>query len=136
MSRIDNQRILDLLRQLRGELHEQRLITDDEYAYLAGLGSQSARRLESYDDVSAKLKEALASRERLTLAINQGQSWSEALDRNDKVKKLLDTASSLIGAIVSSGKITWDFDEQQADPIHNQWRSIARNFLIDAKLNE
>lgn len=42
-----NQRLWDLVRQQRMELHRDRLITDEEYAVLAAYGG--ARRLEDYD---------------------------------------------------------------------------------------
>lgn len=52
-----NVRLFDLVRYMRSELHEQDLITDEEYAWLCGSemasskqgGSPSPRRLEDYD---------------------------------------------------------------------------------------
>lgn len=52
----DNQRLLDLVRYSRAELHEDGLISDKEYADLVEVGSISARRLEDYDDFRAKIK--------------------------------------------------------------------------------
>lgn len=52
---MNNQRLFDLVRYQRSELHHASLITDEEYAELAMAGSQSARRLEDYDQVRAKI---------------------------------------------------------------------------------
>ena len=56
-------RLFDLVRFMRSELHEQNLITDDEYAWLCSSemamsesgGSPSPRRLEDYDQLRAEL---------------------------------------------------------------------------------
>ena len=48
-------RLLDLVRHQRSELHEAGLITDEEYVELCNVGSESARRLEEYDAVRAEL---------------------------------------------------------------------------------
>jgi hypothetical protein len=45
----ENQRLRDLIRYCRHELHDEGLITDEEFAALVEVGSESARRLESYD---------------------------------------------------------------------------------------
>lgn len=60
-----NVRLFDLVRQMRAELHEDDLITDEEYFWLCGGcematspegGSPSPRRLEDYDVLSEKLE--------------------------------------------------------------------------------
>lgn len=61
--RRDDPRLLDLVRQMRAPLHEDGLITDQEYADLAAVGSISARRLETYDDMRVKLALADALRD-------------------------------------------------------------------------
>lgn len=61
-------RLFDLVRQQRAELHEQDLITDDEYAWLCSHdplnskkpGSPSVMRLEDYDQLRAWKDSALA----------------------------------------------------------------------------
>ena len=60
-------RLFDLVRYCRASLHEDGLITDMEYAWLAadadlakGAGSPSPRRLEEYDEIAKRLR----SRER------------------------------------------------------------------------
>lgn len=64
-------RQFDLVRQMRGELHRQNLITDEEYVWLCRhnptreAGSPSPRRLEDYDELRAKLAEAEKDKERL-----------------------------------------------------------------------
>jgi hypothetical protein len=62
MSEKINERLFDLVRYMRVELHEEGLITDREYAWLAseappsiGLESPSPRRLENYDEMQAAL---------------------------------------------------------------------------------
>lgn len=56
-----NLRIYDLVRFMRHELHQEGLITDEEYAELAG-DSGSVKRLDDYDIVIQKSREAAASK--------------------------------------------------------------------------
>ena len=56
ISQFPPQRLYDLVRYCRGELHEEGLITDREYAEMASWGSASARRLEDYDEAVATLR--------------------------------------------------------------------------------
>src|SRR6266403_1029314 len=56
-----NQRVHDLVRFMRTELHNEGLITDEEYVSLAG-DSGALQRLEDYDAVIQKAKEAAASK--------------------------------------------------------------------------
>lgn len=59
-----NTRLFDLVRYSRATLHQDGLITDDEYAWLCAApmatsengGSPSARRLEDYDELRAEIK--------------------------------------------------------------------------------
>ncbi len=51
---MNDQRLLDLVRQQRVELLTSRLITEEEYARLASVPG-SVARLESYDDMRASL---------------------------------------------------------------------------------
>ncbi len=54
-----NQRMLDLLRVCRAELHGEELITDEEYAWLAGLPSKATHaRLKDYDELRGDLATA------------------------------------------------------------------------------
>lgn len=48
-------RLIDLVRYCRAVLHEDGLITDEEYAELVKVGSESARRLETYDELRNKI---------------------------------------------------------------------------------
>lgn len=50
----DGNRLVDLVRYSRHRLHEEGLISDDEYAELVAIGSKSARRLEGYDVLIAE----------------------------------------------------------------------------------
>lgn len=63
---IKNQdRLLDLVRYCRGKLHQEALITDEEYADLVNVGSSSARRLETYDGLMGQVREGHAEIKRL-----------------------------------------------------------------------
>lgn len=55
---IPNQRLFDLIRYCRHELHEQKLITDDEYTALA-MEAGALDRLEDYYELRQRLEEAL-----------------------------------------------------------------------------
>lgn len=64
-----NVRLFDLVRFMRGELHDAGLITNSEYFWLVSNsditesgkgGSPSPRRLEDYDELAAKLEQANA----------------------------------------------------------------------------
>lgn len=48
MKEINNRRLFDLVRYMRSELHEDELITDEEYALLLD-DSKSVNRLHTYD---------------------------------------------------------------------------------------
>lgn len=69
---ITETRLFDLVRYCRGELHEAGLITDQEYADLVTAGSESARRLENYDELRAKIAELEKDKARLDWLIKQG----------------------------------------------------------------
>jgi uncharacterized small protein (DUF1192 family) len=66
-AQIDGQleRAFDLLRYCRDTLHQQELISDDEFASLVARGSVCARRLETYDEHEARIKALSAEVERL-----------------------------------------------------------------------
>lgn len=60
-----NVRLFDLVRYMRAELHEENLISDEEYAWLCAEasmanspkgGSPSPRRLEDYDGIKQELE--------------------------------------------------------------------------------
>lgn len=54
MKKFSNERLFDLVRSQRIELHTEGLITDEEYVMLAS-DSASVQRLEDYDVLRAKL---------------------------------------------------------------------------------
>lgn len=58
---MQSDRLLDLVRHQRGELYDAGLITDAEYAALSAIGAESARRLETYDELREKLEATEAS---------------------------------------------------------------------------
>lgn len=79
-----NKRQLDLVRYMRAELHQSGLITDEEFTWLLtaadegklGQGSISARRLEDYDQLRARLATAEAERDQ----------WKERAEENIKLR--------------------------------------------------
>lgn len=66
-----HQRAWDLLRQVRSELHDQDLISDDEYASLVTDAPDAPRRLESYDEQAKRLAKSQAEVERLRDALKR-----------------------------------------------------------------
>jgi hypothetical protein len=75
--KIDTQRLWDLVRQQRSELHGDGLISDEEYAALASDGGAVAR-LETYDEMRADLhalRAALAEAQASLAAANA--RWEE-----------------------------------------------------------
>ena len=68
-----HQRVWDLLRHQRGELLDEDLISREEYAALLEIGSEAARRLESYD-VSRARATALAN---ALNGLRRGACWCE-----------------------------------------------------------
>lgn len=65
MNALTESRLFDLVRYQRHALHEADLITDDEYTFLLQEGSEngSVERLESYDQIQARLTAAEAERD-------------------------------------------------------------------------
>ena len=63
---MDNKRLFDLVRLMRMELHEEGLITDEEYADLLNddRSKESIKRLESYDEMKAGRNEQMVRAER------------------------------------------------------------------------
>lgn len=57
-----NQRVHDLVRFMRQELHKEGLITDEEYTELAMDRAECIKRLDDYDGVIQKCKELAASK--------------------------------------------------------------------------
>lgn len=55
----ENERLRDLIRYCRHQLHEENLITDEEFAALVGADDavESVRRLENYDAMMAQIEE-------------------------------------------------------------------------------
>lgn len=60
-----NERLSDLARYCRHQLHDERLITDDEFASIVAQGPESARRLEGYDSLRAEVERQAQEIERL-----------------------------------------------------------------------
>lgn len=78
MTAIPNyERLLDLVRYARHELFKASLITQDEFAALVQLGSNGARRLESYDDLRTKLARTQSRLDALREAVVECITTSE-----------------------------------------------------------
>lgn len=61
--RAERVRLLDLVRYCRHQLHDEKLITDEEFAALVEVGPESARRLESYDAMREQLAQVTQERD-------------------------------------------------------------------------
>lgn len=64
VAEFSNQRLFDLVRQQRAELHDAELINDAEYAALA-MATGSVQRLETYDDLQSQLAALKLANEKL-----------------------------------------------------------------------
>ena len=76
-----NKRLFDLVRYSRAELHEQDLITDEEYSWLLadcelnkGGGSPSPRRLEDYDSIKLREKQMIEDFKSVLFAIESDEN--------------------------------------------------------------
>jgi hypothetical protein len=86
-----SKRLLDLVRYMRAELHEAGLITYEEFTWLLtapdegkiGQGSISARRLEDYDEIRARLNTAEAAFEKITKVTSSSLAYQVAKDYLD-----------------------------------------------------
>lgn len=78
-ARKPNQRLYDLVRHQRMELHEAELVTDEEYIKLAKDHSAVAR-LEDYDAIKAQLDQARKRRETLAALLNAASGWIQCTD--------------------------------------------------------
>lgn len=80
-------RLFDLVRQQRVELHEQNLISDEEYAWLSGGpmaispkgGSPSVERLEDYDQMRSKLAVLETELQTTRLDLTRAALWAANL---------------------------------------------------------
>jgi transposase-like protein len=84
-----SERLLDLVRYSRASLHEDGLVTDGEYAWLCGVGSQSARRLEEYDTLRARVKELVWAGDKMAKIVGQKGDpalWVEETECDEAVE--------------------------------------------------
>lgn len=91
---MNNQRLFDIVRYLRGEALNEGLITEDEYAMLVSAPSkESVGRLESYD---VHIKDTKEKDEKIKYLNNQiGQLLKEKKESEEKNDSLYDEAESL-----------------------------------------
>ena len=78
------ERLLDLVRYMRIELHDAGLITDDEYVALATMGPESVQRLQTYDHVKRDAARYRWLRERRILRDDIYVSLHHPPDMNGK----------------------------------------------------
>lgn len=96
----DRQRLLDLVRQQRGPLHDADLISDAEYAALAG-DHGAVARLEGYDAMRAQLATLTAKADpRIGDLTARVRGWAAT---NDDLRVLCDVAGrvALLEALVA-----------------------------------
>lgn len=65
-----NQRMFDLVRYMRGSLHEEGLLSDQEYSDICEWGADAARRLETYDVMRKRAGEAEEFRQKLSALLS------------------------------------------------------------------
>jgi hypothetical protein len=76
------ERLFDLVRYMRAELHEKNLITDDEYAWLcleSPLSDYSVKRLQDYDAATARASAAEQLADELAEALDSLQVVATAV---------------------------------------------------------
>lgn len=113
----NNQRVIDMLRFCRSELHEAELITNDEYAEIVQLGSASARRLEDYDELRTRLaaaeSELVEWREygEVTTGVfgSMRETYKTALAENERLRVLADGLAKALEQIEQT-RFGWDGD--------------------------
>lgn len=108
-----HQRAWDLLRQMRGHLADENLISLEEYAWLAanapgadagpGNGSPAPRRLESYDEMRAEL--AAARRALTAMTVERDALRAEVALRDGRLRQLLEA---------------WGFEFQPGGRFHDE----------------
>ena len=70
-----NQRLFDIVRYMRAEIHNAELITDDEYAELA-MEHSAVDRLEDYDELRARLNKLEAAAREFVRKVECGEARS------------------------------------------------------------
>lgn len=118
------QRLYDLIRFCRTELHNANLITDEEYTEMCSWGAESARRLEDYDAAlkALELKEPATESnlsiqkalQRLSeinydLWAEEGVPWRDDLhaEARDTIELLLSEHSNAAGAAPGKQEAVW-----------------------------
>lgn len=105
----DTQRLIDLVRYCRAELHCTDLITDEEYAELASITGSPAR-LRSYDAVTRELAQEREDRklidEAATKVDKQNAELREQLEQErEAVKQLRDAYDLMQHKVIACGVI-------------------------------
>lgn len=93
---LTHDRLIDLVRYQRTQLHEAGLITDQEYADIVAIGSASARRLESYDELRAENLALQAQSLLYRAIISQVYSWRA---NNKPAQEWPEAVCALIGEL-------------------------------------
>lgn len=110
------ERLADLVAHCRQTLHEENLISDEEYAALAGTGA--ARRLESYDEVRERLALAERRAEEAEKLWVRWEAEDDAPMTQGQVNALHDT---LTAAQIRAEKAEAKLMATQAEPYRVCW---------------
>lgn len=91
------QRLYDLVRYARGYLFDNELITQTEYDALVATGSDSARRLERYDEIRLALEKSIELQSHYAKLLNQFDGGERLLFVNaDAWLKRLPTVKAFV----------------------------------------
>lgn len=105
-------RLYDLVRYARHYLHDDGLITDEEFADLVGTGSESARRLEGYDALRKRVEEAELARD--AAESRKSQAFQDLRERAEKAEAERDSYRERYDALWNSDALA-DVRKLQAD---------------------
>lgn len=136
-------RAWDLLRQMRNELVDQRLISLEEFAWLAAdspaadprpnMGSVAPRRLETYDEHEARMEATIAKRAACEeLALERIAAVFYVLMRDDPAG-ITPALANLASAVNDHGRKVTGRADFTNKPLAHEARRLARRLLVDSQ---